>query len=394
MKNVIKILASLLFISLNSCSSDEPKNPESPGGSISENNSSVIIKADGTTSTGVVFSPIDNTSFFLDFIKYEIVDSHLEIIGYDPIELAEHVRPYASVTYQGVTYQTRVIRRAVFYNCNRLKSIEIPNTVISIEKAATGSYGAFEGCTNLTSVMLPESLETIGWCTFCGCTSLTSISFPESLETIDSSAFSGCTGLTSISLPESLETIGVSAFSGCTGLTSISFPESLETIGGFSGCTGLTSISLPESLKTIGGGAFSRCTGLTSISLPESLEIIGEDAFSDCTGLTSISFPESLEIIGEGAFYDCTSLTSISFPESLKHIGCRAFDGCTGLTSVTCNAIVPPLMFEYYLPHLIAASEVFEDYTLEHGTLYVPSVSIQKYQNDPGWCYFQNIQGI
>ena len=317
MKNVIKILASLLFISLNSCSSDEPKNPESPGGSISENNSSVIIKADGTTSTGVVFSPIDNTSFFLDFIKYEIVDSHLEIIGYDPIELAEHVRPYASVTYQGVTYQTRVIRRAVFYNCNRLKSIEIPNTVISIEKAATGSYGAFEGCTNLTSVKLPEYLETIGWSTFCGCTSLTSISFPESLKTIDSWAFSGCTGLTSISLPESLKTIGESAFYGCTGLT-------------------------------------------------------------------SISFPESLEIIGESAFYDCTSLTSISFPESLEIIGSYAFRGCTGLTLVTCNAIVPP----------IVENLSFDNYTLNHGTLYVPSVSIQKYQNDPWWRYFQNIQGI
>ena len=294
MKNVIKILASLLFISLNSCSSDEPKNPESPGGSISENNSSVIIKADGTTSTGVVFSPIDNTSFFLDFIKYEIVDSHLEIIGYDPIELAEHVRPYASVTYQGVTYQTRVIRRAVFYNCNRLKSIEIPNTVISIEKAATGSYGAFEGCTNLTSVKLPEYLETIGWSTFCG------------------------------------------------------------------------------------------CTGLTSISFPESLEIIGESAFYDCTSLTSISFPESLEIIGSYAFRGCTGLTSISFPESLEIIGSYAFRGCTGLTLVTCNAIVPP----------IVENLSFDNYTLNHGTLYVPSVSIQKYQNDPWWRYFQNIQGI
>ncbi len=386
MKNVIKILASLLFISLNSCSSDEPKNPESPGGSISENNSSVIIKADGTTSTGVVFSPIDNTSFFLDFIKYEIVDSHLEIIGYDPIELAEHVRPYASVTYQGVTYQTRVIRRAVFYNCNRLKSIEIPNTVISIEKAATGSYGAFEGCTNLTSVKLPEYLETIGWSTFCGCTSLTSISFPESLKTIDSWAFSGCTGLTSISLPESLKTIGGGAFYGCTGLTSISFPESLETIGGwaFLGCTGLTSISFPESLETIGEDAFRDCTGLTSISFPESLEIIGESAFYDCTSLTSISFPESLEIIGSYAFRGCTGLTSISFPESLEIIGSYAFRGCTGLTLVTCNAIVPP----------IVENLSFDNYTLNHGTLYVPSVSIQKYQNDPWWRYFQNIQGI
>lgn len=218
MKNVIKILTLLLVISLNSCSSDEPKNPdkpEVPGGSLSQNNSSVIIKADGTTSTGVVFSPIDKTTFFLDFIKYEIVDSHLEIIGYDPIEIAEHVKPYASVTYQGVTYQTRAIQQGTFYGCKRLKSIEIPNTVISLNR------GVFYYCTNLTSVMFPEALTTIGYSAFSGCTGLTSVTFPEALTTIGYSAFSGCTGLTSITFPESLKTIGSYAFVGCTGLTSV-----------------------------------------------------------------------------------------------------------------------------------------------------------------------------
>ena len=110
MKKLLQIMALLLCTALYSCSSDEPNNPDdpdNPGGSTSTNNSSVTIKADGSTSTGVVFSPIDETTFFLDYIKYEIVDSHLEIVGYDPIEIAEHVKPYATVTYLGVTYQTR-----------------------------------------------------------------------------------------------------------------------------------------------------------------------------------------------------------------------------------------------------------------------------------------------
>ena len=169
MKKLLQIMALLLCTALYSCSSDEPKNPDdpdNPGGSTSTNNSSVTIKADGSTSTGVVFSPIDETTFFLDYIKYEIVDSHLEIVGYDPIEIAEHVKPYATVTYQGVTYQTRVVSKYAFYKCKRMKSCELPATVVSISGydyigESVQTAGVFEDCTNLQSISLPNSLEYI-----------------------------------------------------------------------------------------------------------------------------------------------------------------------------------------------------------------------------------------
>ncbi|MDE5633752.1 MAG: leucine-rich repeat domain-containing protein [Muribaculaceae bacterium] len=226
MKKLLQIMALLLCTALYSCSSDEPKNPDNPGGSTSTNNSSVTIKADGSTSTGVVFSPIDETTFFLDYIKYKIVDSHLEIVGYDPIEISEHVKPYATVTYQGVTYQTRVVSEYAFYNCKRMTSCELPATVVRITDydyigETVKTAGVFENCTNLQSISRPNSLEYIGSRAFQRCSSLTSVTFPDGLKYIGSRAFEDCTGLTSVTFPGGLQSIRGEAFSGCTGLKSI-----------------------------------------------------------------------------------------------------------------------------------------------------------------------------
>ena len=104
------------------------------------------------------------------------------------------------------------------------------------------------------------------------------------VSSIGNSAFNGCTGLTSITIPNSVTFIGNSAFNGCTGLTSITIPNSVTSIGNsaFSSCTGLTSISIPNSVTSIGNSAFSGCTGLTSITIPNSVKNIGVAAFSGC----------------------------------------------------------------------------------------------------------------
>jgi hypothetical protein len=77
--------------------------------------------------------------------------------------------------------------------------------------------GAFEVCTSLESITLPNSLTSIGPGAFSGCSSLTSITLPpHSLTSIGRGAFAGCTSLTSITLPNSLTSIGRGAFSGCS----------------------------------------------------------------------------------------------------------------------------------------------------------------------------------
>jgi len=109
-------------------------------------------------------------------------------------------------------------------------------------------YQAFEGCSSLTSMTIPESVTSIGYAAFAGCRGLTSITFPDSVTSIGDSAFNKCSSLTSITIPDGVTSIGDRAFSGCTSLTSITIPDSVTSIGGaaFWNCSSLTSITIPN----------------------------------------------------------------------------------------------------------------------------------------------------
>ncbi len=125
-------------------------------------------------------------------------------------------------------------------------------------------------------------------------------------------AFDNCSGLTSITIPNSVTWIVDYAFFGCSSLTSITIPDSVTDIGryAFSGCSGLTSITIPDSVTNIGKYAFSGCSGLTSITIPNSITNIGEySAFYGCSSLKSITIPKGVTSIGYRAFYGCNNLT-------------------------------------------------------------------------------------
>lgn len=126
-------------------------------------------------------------------------------------------------------------------------------------------------------------------------------------------AFNECTNLTSITIPQSVAEIGGDAFKGCSALTSVVIPNAVTEIASntFRDCTNLASITIPHSVTRIDSYAFENC-GMKSIAIPNSVTYIGKRAFSGCKRLQSISVPRSVTGLGMNVFADCPSLTSIT----------------------------------------------------------------------------------
>jgi len=228
-----------------------------------------------------------------------------------------------------------------FKGCTNLKSVTIPNSVTVIY----GSY-TFAGCTSLTDINIPDSVTSIDHHTFSNCTGLKNLTIGSGIKTIASSgleglgAFEDCTNLTSVTIVGNKDTeIGRGAFSGCNNITSVTMQNG-KSIGSFNGCTKLNSVTIGNGVKGIDSNAFNGCTSLTSITIPNSVTKIGSGAFYNCTGLTNVTIGNGVkEIEGSstligGAFQKCTSLTSITIPNSVTNIGGRTFLGCTLLSSV------------------------------------------------------------
>jgi len=246
-------------------------------------------------------------------------------------------------------------------NSNSVTSIIIPNSVTSI-----GDY-AFYGCLSLNSVTIPNSVTNIGAYAFAGDSigingsmQLSSIAIPDSVTNIGEKAFFRCTKLTNVIIGNGLTSIEAGAFYSCSSLTSVTLPNSLKTIGLFdqfggspeSGvfayCSNLTSINIGNGVTTIGKNSFLGCSSLTSIAIPPSVTIIANSAFFGCSSLISINMPNSVTIFGGYAFGNCTSLTSISIGNGVTGIPSGMFNGCLSLSSVTIPSAVTSIGAEAF----------------------------------------------
>ena len=270
----------------------------------------------------------------------------------------------------------------------RCENIVIPSEIDGV-KITSIAWWAFQGKTNLISIIISEGVTSIEECAFVNCEQLTDIILPDSLAFIGNRAFEGCDKLTfnikgnlkylgnserpylyladvvsdditeakidetckiigysaldycrelkKLLLPDSIITICDFAFEFCSGLTSVILGNNVLTIGdsAFFGCDGLTNITLPNSVITIGDRAFLWCEELTNVSIGNGVKTIGYSAFDGCSGLTSITIPDSVTSIGESAFSGCTGLISVIIPDGVTDINSRTFSGCSGLTAIT-----------------------------------------------------------
>ena len=286
--------------------------------------------------------------------KMKVKIDHASAQPSDSHAISGNVVIPASVSYEGITYSVTSIGESAFEGCSSLTSVTIPNSVTSIGKKA------FDGCSGLTSVILNSNAivsQGYGWdssiANIFG-SQVKEYIIGESVTSIGQSAFHNCSGLTSVTIGNSVTSIGNYAFYGCSSLTSVTIPNSVTSIGGaaFYGCNSLTSpvynahvfafmpssysgaYTILEGIEAIAGGAFYNCSSLTSVTIPNSVTSIGDGAFYDCSSLASIEIPNSVTSIGEGAFAGCSSLTSVMIPNSVTSIGYEAFMGCSSLASI------------------------------------------------------------
>ena len=268
------------------------------------------------------------------------------------------------------------IGNSAFSNCSGLTSVTIGNSVTSIGECA------FEDCSGLTSIFIPNSVTSIGFAAFSSCdalqkvivpdlaawcgisfenesanplyyahhlysdenTEITDLVIPNSVTSISGYAFSGCSGLTSVTIPNNVTNIGYSAFENCSGLTSVEFH--CATIGSWFKClTSIEQIVIGDEVTSIGSSAFSGCSGLTSITVESGNTVY--DSRNDCnaiietasntliSGCKNTLIPDGVTSIGIGAFAGCTNLSSIIIPSSVTSIASNAFQDCTNLSSIT-----------------------------------------------------------
>ena len=226
-----------------------------------------------------------------------------------------------------------------------VKDTNISSCTINSNTRFIYSY-AFELCYKLTSIVIPDSVTSIGDSAFYICRNLMSVVIPDSVTSIGENAFYHCSSLTSIVIPESVTSIGYGVFIWCDNLESIIVEEGNNVYHSSGNClietasktliAGRNNSVIPTdgSVTSIGEWAFSGCSSLTSIEIPDSVTSIGDQAFYYCSSLTSVVIPDSVTSIGYDAFENCISLTSIVIPDSVMYIVEDAFRGCDSLESI------------------------------------------------------------
>lgn len=304
-----------------------------------------------------------DTQFTEEGLGYTVIqdqngDSYVEITGYTGTE------PELVIPSRIQELPVCSVAAYAFEDCTVLTDVTLPDSVTEI-----GDY-AFLDCTNLVRAVLPEGITSLDY-TFVGCSSLSDVVIPESVTRIGKLAFSLCSSLADITIPDAVTVIDFCAFNRCTSLTSIRLPKNVEDVDSdaFPRCTNLTAFlvdeenmvyssrdgvlynkeqttlvlapsglsgcyTVPDGVTTIDDYAFSTLTGLTGIVLPDTLTTIGNWAFFYCTALADIVLPQSVTSIGQCAFYGCSTLTEIRIPWNVTRINAYTFTRCTSLTAI------------------------------------------------------------
>ncbi len=281
-------------------------------------------------------------------------------------EIGENAFRKTALTSITIPSSVTTIHNAAFKDLTTLKTVTFAgNSNLTTLGGYYSSDGVFRGCTNLTSIVLPNKLTYVQGYAFAGCSKLTSVTIGSGVKSIRNYAFSNCVNLTQIRIPASVASIGGYAFYNCSRLVKAELSNGLNEIGENAfRKTALTSITIPSSVTTIhnsafkdlttlktvtfasnsnlatlgdndsGYGVFEGCTNLSTIVLPDKLTAIRGYTFSKCSSLKKVSVGRHVTSIAKHAFYNCSAMTSIVIPKAVTSIGYNAFYNCSALNTV------------------------------------------------------------
>ena len=250
------------------------------------------------------------------YLDWELVVQSQDKVGKFPVLLADWIDEKSMITFLSVNEDmtTSTIHEkfneaitdeyGVTYSKDGRKLLRSP-------KELDGNYSikkdtkiicdwAFEGCTSLRSLVIPDSVTNIGDYAFYCCYSLESLILPDGVTSIGEYAFRGCESLSNLVIPNSVTSVGKCAFYDCSSLSSIVISDSVTSIGerAFWGCSSLSSIVIPNSVTSVGKCAFYDCSSLSSIIISDSVTSIGDSTFWGCSSLSSLVIPDSVTSIG------------------------------------------------------------------------------------------------
>lgn len=253
-----------------------------------------------------------------------------------------------------------------------LTSVNIPDNVETIEESA------FSQARQLQEVHLPDSLTSLGRYAFSSCSSLRTIKIPTKLKEIPWYTFDGCKSLQSVELHDSITGFGDYSFRNCN-LREITLPKSTTWVGGyaFNGNSNLSKVTLNEGLIDIWAYAFQD-TAIDTLNCPSTLRNIYNAAFAGCRNLRQINLNEGLTRIEQYALAN-NKATEIVLPSSLEYCAGGAFDDCDSLVTIEARSVMPPNT-DNGCP-LTSAD-------LTKAILYVPVWSLAEYQLATGWNQF------
>lgn len=213
----------------------------------------------------------------------------------------------------------------------------VPATYEGFPVTSIGEFAmAYHGM--LTSVQLPDGIDTIHRAAFQHCEQLKSINLPESILYISAYAFNGCSSLEGIVLPSLLYEIPEAAFMGCSSLTEMIIPEGVKSIGddAFAGCTGITEIRIPASVRSISSRAFRDCDNLVKIVAAEENQVYYSEGnclltkagnkLILCGNDSVIPSDGRITSIGEFALVNCREWMELVIPDGVQEIGAHACD--------------------------------------------------------------------